>query len=124
MDEPIVDSVAFTMLPLSTQALWFHLVIRAEWDGAQYRINKFYAKSIKDAIGATAEDVRILAHNEMLLEYDGYVYLENVAIYPGPVVHDNGVKEVAYIFPGSRMEYYREQVSEYRRRSVFDLENK
>ena len=123
MDIPIEDSVQFKMLPLSVQALWFHLCVHGEWDGLQYRINKEYAREIREEIGATADDVRVLIRNELILEHDGYIYLENVALYPGPVVCENGVKEVSYIFPGSRLEISRERVSEYRRRSAFDFEN-
>ncbi len=123
MDVPIEDSVAFKMLPLSAQALWFHLCVHGEWDGLQYRINQVYAREIREEIGATADDVRVLIRNELILEHDGYIYLENVALYPGPVVCENGLKEVAHIFPGSRLEISRERVSEYRRKSVFDFEN-
>lgn len=123
MNVPVEDSVGFMMLPLSAQALWFHLCIRAEWTGLQYRINKHCAREIREDIGATGDDVRVLLRNELITEYEGYIYLENVAIYPGPVVCDNGIKEVSYIFPGTRLEFSRERVSEYRQKSVFDFEN-
>ena len=120
---PIEDSVAFTMLPLSAQALWFHLVVRAEWDGVQYRINKVYAREIREGIGASADDVRALMHNELIAELGEWIYLENVALYPGPVLVENGVKKIVHIFPGSRLEDSRQRISEYRRASVFDMEN-
>ena len=120
---PVEDSVAFMMLPLSVQALWFHLVIRAEWDGVQYRINKVYAREIREDIGATSDDVRALVNNELIVELGDWIYLENVALYPGPVVVENGVRKIAHIFPGSRFEHGRQRISEYRRTSVFDMEN-
>lgn len=120
---PVEDSVAFMMLPLSVQALWFHLVIRAEWDGVQYRINKVYAREIREDIGATSDDVRALVNNELIVELGDWIYLENVALYPGPVVVENGVRKIAHIFPGSRLEHGRQRISEYRRTSVFDMEN-
>ena len=124
MDIPVEDSVGFMNIPLSAQALWFHLCIRAEWDGLYYRINRTYARDIREAIGATAADVRELLRNQLILEYDGYIYLENVTVYPGPVVvNEAGMKEVSILFPGSRLEICRERVSKYRRASVFDFEN-
>lgn len=122
-DVPVEDSVAFMMLPLSVQALWFHLVVRAEWDGVQYRINKIYAREIREDIGATADDVRVLLRNELIAELGDWIYLDNVVLYPGPVLVENGVKKIAHIFPGSRLEYSRQRISEYRRASVFDMEN-
>lgn len=124
MDVPVEDSVGFMNIPLSAQALWFHLCIRAEWDGLCYRINRTYAREVKEDIKATAEDVRVLLRNQLILEHDGYIYLENVAVYPGPVVvNEDGMKEVSILFPGSRLEICRERVSKYRRASVFDFEN-
>ncbi|MBQ9841589.1 MAG: hypothetical protein IJO42_00590 [Clostridia bacterium] len=123
MKAPVEDSAAFMNIPLSAQALWFHLCIRAEWDGLHYRIRKQYAHHVREDIGATADDVRTLIRNELILDYEGYIYLENVALYPGPVTCENGVKEVEHIFPGTRLQFLRERVSEYRQRSVFDLDN-
>ena len=117
------DSAAFMNIPLSAQALWFHLSIRAEWDGVQFRINKNYAGEVRRQIGATGEDVRALLRNELIMEYEGYIYLENVAHYPGPVVCDNGVKEVVHVDPDTRLAYFRERVSKHRQMSVFDFEN-
>ena len=110
-------------LPLSAQALWFHLCIRAEWDGVQYRIRTASARDVREQIRADDEDVRVLLRNELIMEQDGYIYLENFSIYPGPVINNNGVKEVSYLWPGTQLEYFRERVSEYRRRTVFDFEN-
>ena len=98
-------------------------MIRAEWDGVQYRINKVYAREIREDIGATSDDVRALVNNELIVELGDWIYLENVALYPGPVVVENGVKKIAHIFPGSRLEYSRQRISEYRRASVFDMTN-
>lgn len=120
---PVEDSTCFMNIPLSAQALWFHLFIRAEWDATHFRINTEYAKTVRRQIGATADDVRTLLHNELILDYDGYIYLENVAQFGGPVVCENGVKEVVYVDPDTRLEYARQRVSEYRQRSVFDFDN-
>ena len=124
MDVPVEDSMGFMNIPLSAQALWFHLCIRAEWTGLYYRINCNYAREVREDIKATAADVRELLRNQLILEHDGYIYLENVALYPGPVVlNEDGTKEVSIIFPGSQLEVSRERVSKYRRASVFDFEN-
>lgn len=120
---PVEDSVGFMMLPMSAQALWFHLYIRSEEHNGYYRINKHYAHETREQIGATAADVRALMYNELIEEMDGYIYFAPEEIYPGPVVCENGTREVCHIFPGSRLETARERVSEYRRRSVFDFEN-
>ena len=123
MDVPIEDSVQFMNIPLSAQALWFHLSIHGEWDGVQCRINIEYARELRRQIGASSEDVRVLMRNELILELEGYIYLENLAKFPGPVVNNDGVKEVVYVDPNTRLEYFRERVSNYRHRSVFDFEN-
>ena len=123
LDVPVEDSVGFMQMPLAAQALWFHLCIRAEWYNVNLRIHKEYAREIREAIGATADDVRALIYNEFILEFDGWIYLENVSLYPGPVVNENGVRELEHIFPGSRLTYSRERVRDYRQRSVFDFDN-
>lgn len=123
LDVPVEDSVGFMQMQLAAQALWFHLCIRAEWYGVNLRIRKEYAREIREDIGATADDVRALIYNEFIQEYDGWIYLENVALYPGPVVNETGVREMQHIFPGTRLEHSRERVSHYRQRSVFDFDN-
>lgn len=123
MDVPVEDSVCFMNIPLSAQALWFHLSIRAEWDGVQFRISTEYARELRRQLEAADEDVRALLRNELILELDGYIYLENLAKFPGPVVDNNGVKEVVYVDPDTRLEYFRERVSKHRQMSVFDFEN-
>ena len=120
---PVEDSTCFMNIPLSAQALWFHLCIRAQWDGLHYHINKSYAKEIRLQLGATDEDVRVLLRNELILDYEGEIFLENVAQFGGPVVCENGVKEVVYVDPYTRLEHFRQRVSEYRQQSVFDFEN-
>lgn len=64
----IVDSDAFFDLPLSAQALYFHLGMRADDDGI---LNN--AKSIARNIGATNKDFDILVSKKFLIVFDNGV---------------------------------------------------
>lgn len=64
----IVDSDAFLDLPLSAQALYFHLGMRADDDGI---LNN--AKSIARNIGATNKDFDILVSSKFLMVFDNGV---------------------------------------------------
>lgn len=61
----IVDSDAFLDMPLSTQALYFHLNMRADDDGFVGN-----PKKIMRLIGATDDDFRILIAKNFLLFFD------------------------------------------------------
>lgn len=61
----IVDSDAFFDLPLSAQALYFHLGMRADDDGI---LNN--AKSIARNIGATNKDFEILVSTKFIIAFD------------------------------------------------------
>ena len=64
----IVDSDAFLDMPLSTQALYFHLNMRADDDGFVGN-----PKKIMRLIGATDDDFRILVAKNFLLLFDNGV---------------------------------------------------
>lgn len=58
----IIDSDEFLDLPLSSQALYFHLGIQADDDGF---VNK--PKTLQRAIGATKEDLQALIDNNFII---------------------------------------------------------
>lgn len=64
----IVDSDAFIDMPLSTQALYFHLAMRADDDGF---VNS--PKKIQRMIGATDDDMKVLVAKKFILCFDSGV---------------------------------------------------
>ena len=64
----IIDSDAFIDMPLSTQALYFHLSMRADDDGF---INN--PKKIQRMIGATDDDLKLLLAKRYILAFDSGV---------------------------------------------------
>lgn len=65
--EPIIDDDHFVTLPLSAQALYFHLAIDADrWNDVCYR-----PKAIARMIGATEEDIEILKEHSFIQNVDG-----------------------------------------------------
>lgn len=64
----IVDSDAFLDMPLSTQALYFHLNMRADDDGF---VNN--PKKIQRTIGATEDDLKLLLAKRFLLSFENGV---------------------------------------------------
>ena len=62
----IVDSDAFLDMPLSTQALYFHLAMRADDDGF---LNN--AKKIVRIIGANKNDYDLLIAKRFIIQFDG-----------------------------------------------------
>lgn len=62
----IVDSDAFLDMPLSTQALYFHLSMRADDDGF---LNN--ARKIQRIIGASDDDLRLLVMKRFIIVFDG-----------------------------------------------------
>lgn len=66
--QKIVDSDAFLDMPLSTQALYFHLNMRADDDGF---VNN--PKRIQRLIGASEDDLKILIGKRFLLVFESGV---------------------------------------------------
>lgn len=64
----IIDSDAFIDMPLSTQALYFHLSMRADDDGF---INN--PKKIQRMIGASDDDLKVLVMKRYILPFDSGV---------------------------------------------------
>ena len=61
----IVDSDAFLEMPLSTQALYFHLSMRADDDGF---LNN--ARKIQRIIGASDDDLKLLVMKRFVISFD------------------------------------------------------
>lgn len=73
----IIDSDAFLDMPLSAQALYFHLSMRADDDGF---INN--PKKIQRMIGATDDDCRLLLHKRFLINFEsGVVVIKHWKIH-------------------------------------------
>ena len=64
----IIDSDAFMDMPLSTQALYFHLAMRADDDGF---VNN--PKKIQRMVGASDDDVKVLIGKRFLLCFESGV---------------------------------------------------
>lgn len=64
----IIDSDHFLELPLSTQALYFHLLLRADDDGF---INN--PKRIQRLIGGSEDDFKLLIAKQYILTFDSGV---------------------------------------------------
>lgn len=73
----IIDSDAFIDMPLSTQALYFHLSMRADDDGF---INN--PKKIQRMIGASDDDLKVLCMKRYILPFDsGVVVIKHWRIH-------------------------------------------
>lgn len=73
----IIDSDAFIDMPLSTQALYFHLSMRADDDGF---INN--AKKIQRMIGASDDDLKMLAVKRFIIPFEsGIVVIKHWKIH-------------------------------------------
>lgn len=69
----IVDSDAFLDMPLSTQALYFHLNMRADDDGFVGN-----PKRIKNLVGASDDDLKLLIAKRFLLAFeDGVIVIKH-----------------------------------------------
>ncbi len=64
----IVDSDAFLEMPLSTQALYFHLSMRADDDGFLNNASK-----IRKIIGASEDDMKLLILKKFVISFEGGV---------------------------------------------------
>ena len=73
----VIDSDAFVDMPLSTQALYFHLSMRADDDGF---INN--PKKIQRMIGASEDDLKVLIMKRFILPFDsGVVVIKHWKIH-------------------------------------------
>jgi len=73
----IIDSDAFLDMPLSTQALYFHLSMRADDDGF---INN--PKKIQRMIGASDDDLRVLIAKRFIIAFEtGVVVIKHWRIH-------------------------------------------
>lgn len=73
----IIDSDIFLDMPLSTQSLYFHLSMRGDDDGF---INN--PKKIQRMIGATDDDLRILAAKQFIIPFEsGIVVIKHWKIH-------------------------------------------
>ena len=66
--QKIIDSDAFLDMPLSTQALYFHLNMRADDDGF---VNN--PKRIQRTIGASDDDLKLLVVKRFVIGFDNGV---------------------------------------------------
>lgn len=73
----IIDSDAFLDMPLSTQALYFHLSMRADDDGFVSN-----PKRIKQMVGASDDDLKLLILKRFILTFDsGVVVIKHWKIH-------------------------------------------
>jgi hypothetical protein len=66
----VVDTDSFLDLPLKTQALYFHLIIRSDNNGIIEN-----AKKIRELINANEIDMRLLINKGFLLKDKNDVYI-------------------------------------------------
>lgn len=86
----IIDSDAFLDMPLSTQALYFHLSMRADDDGF---INN--PKKIKRVIGATDDDLRLLVTKHFIIPFEsGVVVIKHWKLHN--YIQNDRYKETVY----------------------------
>ena len=86
----IIDSDMFLDMPLSTQALYFHLSMRADDDGF---INN--PKKIQRMIGSSDDDLRVLIMKRFILPFDsGVVVIKHWKIHN--YIRNDRYKETVY----------------------------
>ena len=105
---PIPCSLGFENLPLSAQALFFHLAIRANEEGY---ITAGQATMVREHIGATDEDVKALLRNRFVVTDGGRLHVEKDATYPSLVVENGQEDVILYIF--HRTAIWRQTVAAY-----------
>lgn len=87
----IIDSDAFLDMPLSTQALYFHLAMRADDEGFVGN-----PKKIQRMIGASDDDCRILISKRFILTFQsGIVVIKHWRIHN--YIQSDRFKETTYI---------------------------
>lgn len=93
----IIDSDAFLDMPLSTQALYFHLSMRADDDGF---INN--PKKIQRLLGCSDDDMKILEIKNFLIPFDsGVVVIKHWRIHN--YIRKDRYKETTYEFEKSAL---------------------
>ena len=86
----IIDSDAFLDMPLSTQALYFHLSMRADDDGF---INN--PKKIQRMVGASDDDLKLLVAKNFIIPFDsGVVVIKHWKIHN--YIQKDRYKETVY----------------------------
>ena len=86
----IIDSDMFLDMPLSTQALYFHLSMRADDDGF---INN--PRKIQRMIGASDDDLKVLVMKRFILPFDsGVVVIKHWKIHN--YIRNDRYKETVY----------------------------
>ena len=86
----IIDSDAFLDMPLSTQALYFHLSMRADDEGF---INS--PKKIQRMIGASDDDMKVLAAKRFIIPFEsGVVVIKHWRIHN--YIRADRINETAY----------------------------
>lgn len=86
----IIDSDMFLDMPLSTQALYFHLSMRADDDGF---INN--PRKIQRMVGASDDDLRVLVMKRFILPFDsGVVVIKHWRIHN--YIRNDRYKETVY----------------------------
>lgn len=87
----IIDSDAFMDMPLSTQALYFHLSMRADDDGF---VNS--PKKIQRMIGASEDDLKLLIIKRYILTFDsGVIVIKHWRI--NNYLRNDRYKETVYV---------------------------
>lgn len=116
---PVMENRGFMNLQLSAQALWFHLAMRAREADGRLSVSETEAAALRREIGAADEDVRALLRNGFITAESGRVYVNEESIWmPGPIVERDGEQQVLFVYPGSRMTYWRESLEKYRRQQA------
>lgn len=86
----IIDSDAFLDMPLSTQALYFHLSMRADDDGF---INN--PKKIQRMVGAADDDMKVLTAKNFIIPFEsGIVVIKHWKIHN--YIRNDRYKETVY----------------------------
>ena len=97
LSKQIIDSDAFLSMPVSTQALYFHLCMRADDDGF---INS--PKSIQRMVCATDDDFKVLLAKRFLIPFEsGVVVIKHWRIHN--YIQNDRYKETAYIEEKKRL---------------------
>ena len=87
----VIDSDAFLDMPLSTQALYFHLSMRADDDGFINNPNK-----IQRMIGASDDDLKLLILKKFLITFEsGVVVIKHWKIHN--YIQSDRYKETVYL---------------------------
>ena len=94
----IIDSDMFLDMPLSTQALYFHLSMRADDDGF---INN--PRKIQRMVGGSDDDLRVLIMKRFILPFDsGVVVIKHWKIHN--YIRNDRYKETVYLEEKARLE--------------------